>query len=65
MVLEHSESTETLRPVFFDVAKYMMAANAITKPLYSKLFHVTCVAHLLVHLVAQVCYESQISPKRC
>ena len=30
-----------------DVAKYMMAAGAILKSLYPKLFHVTRVAHLL------------------
>ena len=30
-----------------DVAKYMIAAGTILKSLYPKLFHVTCVAHLL------------------
>ena len=40
-----------------DAAKYMMAAVAILKSLYPKLFHVTCVAHLF----AQLCYDRQIS----
>ena len=30
-----------------DVAKYMVAADSILTSLYPKLFHVTCVAHLL------------------
>ena len=30
-----------------DAAKYMIAAGITLKSLYSKLFHVTCVAHLL------------------
>ena len=30
-----------------DAAKYMIAAGIILKSLYPKLFHVTCVAHLL------------------
>ena len=30
-----------------DIAKYMIAAGVTLKSLYSKLFHVTCVAHLL------------------
>ena len=30
-----------------DAAKYMIAAGIALKSLYSKLFHVTCVAHLL------------------
>ena len=34
-----------------DAAKYLVAAGVILKSLYSKLFHVTCVAHLL-HNVA-------------
>ena len=33
--------------LLFDAAKYMIAAGITPKSLYSKLFHVTCVAHLL------------------
>ena len=40
-----------------DAAKYMIAAGITLKPLYPKLFHVTCTAHLL-HNCA---YENQIS----
>ena len=33
--------------LMFDAAKYMIAAGITLKPLNSKLFHATCVAHLL------------------
>ena len=33
--------------LLFDAAKYMIAAGIALKSLYPKLFHVTCVAHLL------------------
>ena len=33
--------------VLSDATKYMIAAGITLKSLYSKLFHVTCVAHLL------------------
>ena len=33
--------------LLFDAAKYMIAAGITLKSLYPKLFHVTCVAHLL------------------
>ena len=35
-------------------AKYMVAVGAIIKSLYSNLFHVTCVAHLLHNYVTKV-----------
>ena len=38
----------------FDAAKYMVAAGAILKSLYSKLLHVTCVAHLLHNCAMKV-----------
>ena len=34
-------------PFLSDAAKYMIAVGIILKSLYPKLFHVTCVAHLL------------------
>jgi len=37
-----------------DAAKYMLAADAIPKSPYPKLFHVTCVAHLLNNCAMQV-----------
>ncbi len=39
-------------------ARYMVAAGNVLKSLYPKLFHVTCVAHL----IAQLCDESQNLP---
>ena len=33
--------------LLFDAAKYMIAADITLKSLYPRLFHVTCVAHLL------------------
>jgi len=37
-----------------DAAKHMVAAGAILKSLYPKLFHVTCVAHLLHNYARKV-----------
>ena len=34
-------------PLLSDAAKYMIAAGKTLKSLYPKLFHVTCVAHLM------------------
>ena len=43
MTFHHVRATFLL----FDAAKYVVAAGAILKSLYPKLFHVTCVAPLL------------------
>jgi len=40
--------------LLFDAAKYMVAAGAIPKSLYPKLFHVTYVAHLLHNCAMKV-----------
>ena len=40
-----------------DAAKYMIAADKTLKPLYPKLFHMTCVAHLLHNCIMKI--ESQ------
>ena len=37
-----------------DVAKYMITASITLKSLYPKLFHVTCVAHLLHNCVMKI-----------
>ena len=37
-----------------DAAKYMIAAGIILKSLYPKLFHVTCVAHLLYNCAMKI-----------
>ena len=37
-----------------DAAKYMIAAGITLKSLYPKLFHVTCVAHLLHNCVMKI-----------
>ena len=42
-----------------DVAKYVIAAGITLKSLYPKLFHVTCVAHLL-HCVAHLLHNCAI-----
>ena len=48
MLLSLLESTETLSVfLVFDATKYMVAAGAILKSPYPKLFHMICVAHLL------------------
>ena len=48
MLLEILESTETYFYLLLpDTAKHMIAAGITLKSLYPKLFHVTCVAHLL------------------
>ncbi len=40
--------------VLYDAARYMVAAGNILKSLYPKLFHVTCVAHLLHNCAMKV-----------
>ena len=37
-----------------DAARYMTAAGTVLKSLYPKLFHVTCVAHLLHNCAMKV-----------
>ena len=41
-------------PQLFDAAKYMIAAGITLKSLYPKLFHVTCVAHLLQNCAMEI-----------
>ena len=47
VLLVLKKSAETLGLLLSDAAKYVVAAGAVHKSLYPKLFHVTCVAHLL------------------
>ena len=49
MLLEIFESTEASSTCYLlsDAVKYVIAAGITLKSLYTKLFHVTCVAHLL------------------
>ena len=47
MLLNPLKFTDFFLSLIFDAAKYMVAASAILKSLYSELFHVTCTAHLL------------------
>jgi len=54
MLLEFMEPTNSFFLLLSDAAKYMLAADAIPKSLYPKLFHVTCVAHLLHNCGMQV-----------
>ena len=55
MLLDLLESTETLFCLLLsDATKYMVATSEILKSLYSKLFHVTCVAHLLHNCAMKV-----------
>ena len=52
MLLEILESTEACFCLLLsDAAKYMIAAGITLKSLYPKLFHVSCVTHLL-HICA-------------
>ena len=48
MLLEILELTETSSALLMsDAAKFVIAAGKTIKSLYPKLFHMTCVAHLL------------------
>ena len=46
LLLDLIKLTKTLCLLLFDAEKHMVAAGAIPKSLYPKLFHVTCAAHL-------------------
>ena len=41
-------------PQLFDAAKYMIAAGITLKSVYPKMFHVTCVAHLLHNCAMEI-----------
>ena len=54
MLIDLLEATETLCLLLSDAAKYMVAAGATQISLYPKIFHVTCVAHLLYNCTIKV-----------
>ena len=61
MLLDHLESTETLRFLLSDAAKYIVAVAAILQSLCPKLF----LCDICSIFIVQLCYENQIALGRC